>query len=34
MFSCAHNHHLEIMGDESVTSIDHHDEFCVDLLFD
>ena len=28
------NHYLEIVGDELVTSIDHFDEFYVNLLFD
>ena len=28
------NYQLEIVGDESVTSIDHYDEFYVNLLFD
>ena len=28
------NYRLEIVGDESVTSIEHYDEFYVNLLFD
>ena len=28
------NYRLEIVGDESVTSIEHNDEFYVNLLFD
>ena len=28
------NNQLEIVEDESVTSIDRYDEFCVNLLFD
>ena len=28
------NYRSEIVGDESVTSIDHYDEFYVILLFD
>ena len=28
------NYRLEIVGDESVTSIDHYDEFYVNSLFD
>ena len=28
------NYQLEIVADESVTSIDHYDEFYVNLLFD
>ena len=34
MFSINAGHQLEIMGDESVSSIEHHDEFYGDLLFD
>ena len=28
------NYQLEIVADESVTSIDHYDEFYANLLFD